>query len=72
MVILFPILPSVLLLLSLWESIYRRFAYIFLVISDFLDCHLMVEHPERYIVPLKEAGANMFNFHIEAAGRFFF
>ncbi|OAO17588.1 ribulosephosphate 3-epimerase [Blastocystis sp. ATCC 50177/Nand II] len=35
--------------------------------DSFLDCHLMVENPERYITPLKEAGANMFNFHIEAA-----
>ena len=41
------------------------------ICSSFLDCHLMVENPERYITPLKEAGANMFNFHIEAASNCF-
>lgn len=31
-----------------------------------LDVHLMVEHPERYIVEYAEAGANVFTFHPEA------
>ena len=38
--------------------------------SIFMDCHLMVEKPEDYIIPLKEAGANMFTFHVEATSRF--
>lgn len=31
------------------------------------DVHLMVEHPEDYIAPMAEAGANMISFHEEAA-----
>jgi ribulose-phosphate 3-epimerase len=31
-----------------------------------LDCHLMVEHPETYIEPFAEAGANIFTIHAEA------
>nr|WCZ58436.1 ribulose-phosphate 3-epimerase [Paratrimastix eleionoma] len=32
----------------------------------FIDCHLMVEKPEDYVVPFKSAGANLFTFHFEA------
>jgi ribulose-phosphate 3-epimerase len=31
-----------------------------------LDCHLMVEHPERYIEPFGEAGATYLTVHAEA------
>lgn len=31
------------------------------------DVHLMVEHPEDYIAPMAEAGADMISFHEEAA-----
>jgi ribulose-phosphate 3-epimerase len=31
-----------------------------------LDCHLMVEHPENYIGPFRDAGANIFTIHCEA------
>ena len=31
-----------------------------------IDVHLMVEHPERYIVEYAAAGANVFTFHPEA------
>jgi ribulose-phosphate 3-epimerase len=31
-----------------------------------LDCHLMVEHPESYIGPFRDAGANIMTIHCEA------
>ena len=37
--------------------------------SAFLDCHLMVENPQLYIEKFKEAGADMFTFHLEAVPR---
>jgi len=32
----------------------------------FLDCHLMIEHPEKWIKDFKDAGANQITFHLEA------
>ena len=32
----------------------------------FLDCHLMVEHPEKWVSAFARAGADMFTFHLEA------
>lgn len=34
--------------------------------SLFLDVHLMIEKPERYIAEFAECGADMINFHLEA------
>ena len=31
-----------------------------------LDCHLMVEHPENYIAPFRDAGASILTIHAEA------
>ena len=33
-----------------------------------LDCHLMIENPDRWAPPYAEAGAHSVTFHIEAAG----
>lgn len=33
----------------------------------FLDVHLMIEHPERYLEEFADCGADMINFHLEAA-----
>ena len=32
-----------------------------------LDVHLMIENPEKYIIPFAEAGADILTFHYEAA-----
>ena len=32
-----------------------------------IDVHLMVEHPSEWIVPFKEAGADVITFHVESA-----
>nr|WCZ58461.1 ribulose-phosphate 3-epimerase [Andalucia godoyi] len=34
--------------------------------SAFLDCHLMVSHPEKWVVDFVKAGASQFTFHLEA------
>lgn len=36
----------------------------------FLDCHLMVEHPEMFVEPFAKAGANHFSFHLEVTHPF--
>jgi ribulose-phosphate 3-epimerase len=35
--------------------------------SSHLDCHLMIEHPDRYAVEFVKAGANSVSVHYEAA-----
>ncbi|KAJ3061911.1 hypothetical protein HDU98_002200 [Podochytrium sp. JEL0797] len=34
--------------------------------SVFLDCHLMVSEPEKWVKDFASAGANMYTFHVEA------
>lgn len=34
----------------------------------FFDVHLMIEKPERYLKEFAESGADLINFHLEAAG----
>src|SRR3989344_9026701 len=33
-----------------------------------LDCHLMVENPEKWVEPFSQAGADVITIHVEAAG----
>ncbi len=40
--------------------------------KGFLDCHLMVTHPQKWIKAFSEAGANNITFHIETVGLFIF
>lgn len=36
----------------------------------FLDCHLMVDHPDQFVKPFADAGANHFSFHLEVTAPF--
>lgn len=35
----------------------------------FMDVHLMIDRPERYVKDFADSGADMINFHIEATGK---
>ncbi|CAG8677213.1 10166_t:CDS:2 [Ambispora leptoticha] len=35
-------------------------------VTAFLDCHLMVDNPEKWVDDFAKAGASMYTFHIEA------
>ena len=35
----------------------------------FLDVHLMIDRPERYVKEFAESGADLINFHLEATGQ---
>lgn len=38
--------------------------------AAYLDCHLMVTNPEKWVDDFAEAGASGFTFHVEVDGAF--
>lgn len=40
-------------------------------VSGFLDCHLMVSEPRRWMKEFAAAGANQFTYHYEVDGNIF-
>lgn len=56
--------PNIVLGAPVLKSVYKALPHIF------MDCHMMVSEPAKWIKDIADAGGKSYTFHLEATGRF--